>query len=87
MIYLMDVSVILEVGKTMTGNETVGGKVHPRISSTVVFGFAEQQGKILYGMGYKLTMKKEIDKKDNFWLVPRSLLEFEGAFSYQKSYV
>ena len=43
----------------ITTNKNVKGKFHLRIMMKDVFGFAEGQEKATYGLGYKLTDKKE----------------------------
>ena len=43
-------------------NKNVKGKNHVRILLKDVFGFAECQGKSTYGLGYKLTIKRNKDE-------------------------
>ena len=42
----------------MTDNKRVKGKFHVRIMLNDIFGFAEHQEKITYGLGYKLTLTR-----------------------------
>ena len=39
-------------------HKNVKGKYHPQIMLEDVFGFAEHQQKVTYGLGYKLTLTK-----------------------------
>ena len=45
----------------LTNNKNVNGKHHVRIYLKDVFGFAEQQEKAIYGLGYKLTLTRNND--------------------------
>ena len=40
-------------------NKNVKGKYHLRIMLKDVFGFAEHQEKVTYGLSYKLTLKRK----------------------------
>ena len=46
----------------ITYNKNVKGKFHLRIMPKDVFGFAEGQEKATYGLGYKLTLKRNKDE-------------------------
>ena len=46
----------------ITTNKNVKGKFHLRIMLKDVFGFAEHQEKATYGLGYKLTLKRNKDE-------------------------
>ena len=45
----------------LTNNKNVKGKYHVRIYLKDVFGFAEHQEKATYGLGYKLTLRRNND--------------------------
>ena len=47
--------------RELTNNKNTEGKYHLRIMIKVIFGFAEYQEKATYGLGYKLTLTKNID--------------------------
>ena len=47
--------------RELTNNKKIKGKFHLRIMLRDVFGFAEQQGKATYGLGYKLTLTRKSD--------------------------
>ena len=53
----------------LSNNKTIKGKYHIRIYLKDIFGFAENQEKGTYGLGYKLTLTRKTDKavlkKDN----------------------
>ena len=53
----------------LTNNKTIKGKYHIRIYLKDIFGFAENQEKGTYGLGYKLTLTRNTDNavlnKDN----------------------
>ena len=46
----------------MTNNKNVKDKFHLRIMLRDVFGFAEHQEKVTYGLGYKLTLTRNKDE-------------------------
>ena len=46
----------------MTDNKRVKGKYHVTIKLKDIFGFAEHQEKATYGLGYKLTLKRNKDE-------------------------
>ena len=50
--------------RELTNNKTQKGKYHVRIYLKDVFGFAEYQEKATYGLGYKLTMTRNIYKQN-----------------------
>ena len=47
--------------RELTNNKSQKGKYHVRIYLKDVFGFAEYQQKGTYGLGYKLTLTRNID--------------------------
>ena len=59
----------------LTNNKTIKGKYHIRFYLKDIFGFAEHQEKGTYGLGYKLTLTRNIDNavlnKDNAVVVGR----------------
>ena len=48
--------------RELTNNKTQKGKYHGRIYLKDIFGFAEYQEKVTYGLGYKLTLTRNTDK-------------------------
>ena len=48
--------------RELTNKKSQKGKYHVRIYLKDVFGFAEYQEKVAYGLGYKLTMTRNTDK-------------------------
>ena len=56
-------------GNELTYNKNIKGKYHVRIYLKDIFGYAEHQEKATYGLGYKLTLKRNTDNailnKDN----------------------
>ena len=46
--------------RELTNNKHIKGKYHVRIYLKDVFGFAEHQEKATYGLGYKLTLTRNI---------------------------
>ena len=47
--------------RELTNNKNIKGKYHMRIYLKVIFGFAEHQEKVSYGLGYKLTLTRNSD--------------------------
>ena len=47
--------------REMTNNKTTGGNYHVRVYSKGFFGFGEYQDNSSYGLGYKLTLQRNID--------------------------
>ena len=51
----------------LTANKIVKGKYRLKILLQDVFGFAEHQAKATYGLGYKLTLKRNKDVVIDSW--------------------
>ena len=47
--------------RELTNNKNIKGSYHVRIYLKHVFGFAQEQGKGTYGLGFKLTLTKNTD--------------------------
>ena len=55
--------------RELTNNKNIKDKYHARVYSKDYFGFPEDQEKVTYGLGYKLTLTRNTDNsvlnKDN----------------------
>ena len=47
--------------RELTNKKIIKGKYHVRIYLWDVFGFAEHQEKVIFGLGYKLTLTRNVD--------------------------
>ena len=72
----------------LTKNKNVKGKFHPKTMLRDVFGFAQCQEKVTYGLGYKLTLTRNKDEAviDKVAVIAEARIKIDHIYWYVAHY-